>query len=130
MIQHQDDWYKWLSIARFAYSNSVHTLTCSTQFMLDTGLNSQVSMEPLRELCLETLNIFTSRMTTATNEAHSTLAKVLDNMAQFYDAHWREASLYKAREKVWLNGQNTTTTTNSSYLHHLVVPTQFSWSPY
>src|SRR5882724_6805769 len=33
--QCQDDWYKWLSIAEFAYNNRVHTFTHSSPFMLD-----------------------------------------------------------------------------------------------
>jgi len=61
--------------------------------MIDTRKNPQLSMEPLRELCLETLNNFTSKMTTAMNEACSALAKVADDMAWFYDVHWKETPL-------------------------------------
>ena len=39
-------------------------------------------------------------------------------MARFYDAHWREAPLYKVRDKVWLNGQNITTTQPMKKLDH------------
>jgi len=41
-------------------------------------------------------------MMVAMNEAHLALTKVADDMAQFYDVHWKEASLYKIRDKVWL----------------------------
>ena len=44
----------------------------------------------------------TSKMMVAMNEAHLALTKVADDMAQFYDVHWKEASLYKIRDKVWL----------------------------
>ena len=65
--QHQDDWYEWLSIAEFAHNDRVHTSKCLSP-LLDTGQNHWLSMEPLRELHLETLNNFTSRMTAAMNE--------------------------------------------------------------
>jgi len=64
--------------------------------------------EPLMGSCLETLNDFASRMEVATKEAHSALTRAADNMACFYDAHWREAPLYVVRDQVWLNGQNIT----------------------
>jgi len=34
-------------------------------------------------------------MDPATEEACSALARAADDMALFYDAHWREASLYE-----------------------------------
>ena len=53
MNQHQDDWYKWLSIAEFAYNDRVHTSTHPSPFMLDTGQHPRLGIEPLRESCLE-----------------------------------------------------------------------------
>jgi len=72
--QCQDDWDEWLSIAEFAYNNRVHTLMHSSPFMLNTGQHPKLSVEPLRESCLETLNDFASRMEKATEEARSALA--------------------------------------------------------
>src|SRR5882724_7394522 len=60
--QHQDNWDEWLSIAQFAYNNWVHTSTHSSPFMLNTGQHPRLSVEPLRESRLETLNDFASRM--------------------------------------------------------------------
>ena len=37
--QRQDDWYDWLSIAKFAYNDRVHALTQTSLFMLDVGQN-------------------------------------------------------------------------------------------
>ena len=61
--------------------------------MMDMGQNPQLGIEPLRESCLETLNDFASQMEVATKEAHLALSQVADDMAHFYDAHWREAPL-------------------------------------
>src|SRR5467141_3042702 len=87
------------SIAEFTYNDWIHTSTCSSSFMMDTGQNPQLSIEPLRESCLKTLIDFASRMEVATKEAHLALSRAADNMACFYDAHQREAPLYVVRDK-------------------------------
>jgi len=73
MNQCQDDWYKWLSIDEFTCNDQLHILTHSSPFMLDTRQNPQVSIEPLREYCLETLNDFASNIDATTKEACSIL---------------------------------------------------------
>ena len=118
MNQWQDDWYDWLAIAEFAYNDWIHASTCSSPFMMDTSQNPQLGIDPLRESCLETLNNFASQMEAAMKEACSALSRVVDDMAQFYDAHWREAPLYAVRDKVWLNGQNITMTFPMKKLDH------------
>src|SRR5467141_4984623 len=91
--QWQDNWYEWLSIAEFAYNDRIHASTRSSPFMMDTGQNPRLGIEPLRESRLETLNDFASWMDTATKEACSALSRAADDMACFYDAHQREAPL-------------------------------------
>ena len=78
--------------------------------MLDTRQNTQLSIKQLRVSHLETLNDFTSQVEAATKEACSGLSQAADDMTHLYDAHLREAPLYKVRDKVWLNRQNITTT--------------------
>ena len=82
----------------------------SSPFMLDTGQHPWLGIEPLRESCLETLKYFSCRMNKATDEARSALSQAANDMARFYNAHWREAPLYKVRDRVWLNSQNITMT--------------------
>jgi len=86
--------------------------------MMDTRQNPWLGIELLRELCLEALNDFASKMEAATKEAHSALARTADDMAHFYYALWREAPLYMVGVKVWLNGQNITTTPPMKKLDH------------
>src|SRR5882724_11013243 len=104
-------------------------------FMLNTGQHPKLSVEPLRESCLETLNDFASRMEKATEEVHSALARAADDMAQFYDAHCREASLYKVGDRVWLNSHNITTTRptkklDQKWLSPYLIKKVISWSAY
>ena len=74
--------------------------------MLDTGQNSQLGFEAIRESRLESLDNFMSRMARATDEARATLVKAADDMAWFYDLHRREAPRYNVGEKVWLSSEN------------------------
>src|SRR5467141_407965 len=77
----QDDWYEWLAIAEFTYNNWIHASTCSSPFMMDTGQNPRLSIEPLRESCLKTLNDFASEMEVAMTEARLALSRAADDMA-------------------------------------------------
>ena len=72
---------EWLSIAEFAYNDQIHASTQFSPFMLNTRQHPQLGVELLRESYLETLNDFTSRMGKATDEAHSALTQVADDMA-------------------------------------------------
>ena len=89
--QRQDDWYNWLSIAKFAYNAQVHTLTQTSPFMLDAGQNPQLGFEPIRGSQLESLDNFMSRMALATEKGQAALVKAADDMTQFYNAHQHEA---------------------------------------
>src|SRR5882672_10721811 len=91
---------------------------CLPPFMMDTRQNPRLSIEPLRESYLETLNNFASWMEAATKEACLALSRAADDMAHFYDAYWREASLYAVRDKVWLNGKNITMTRTMKKIDH------------
>ena len=70
--------------------------------MLDAGQNPRLRFKPIRESRLKSLDNFTSRMARATDEARATLVKAADDMAWFYDIHWRKAPKYIVGNKVWL----------------------------
>ena len=48
-------------------------------------------------------------MAQVTEEAEAALVKAADDMAQFYDAHQREAPQYNVGNKVWLSSENVRT---------------------
>ena len=66
-------------------------------------------VEPICESRLESLDNFATRMAQGTEEAWAALVKAADNMAQFYDAHQREAPQYNVGDKVWLSLENIRT---------------------
>src|SRR5882724_11620753 len=85
-------------------------------WILDKIHDSVLNQE--RESCMETLNDFASWMEAGTKEACSALSQAANDMAHFYDAHHKEAPLYKVGDKVWLNGQNITITHPMKKLDH------------
>ena len=91
----QDDWYNWLSIAKFTYNDQVHASTQTSPFMLDASQNPQLGFEPIHESQLKSLDNFVSRMAQVTDKARAALVKAADDMAQFYDAHQHKAPKYK-----------------------------------
>ena len=73
----QDDWYDLLPIAEFQHNNHIHSAMQQTLFLLDMGQIPYMGFE-LRQnpSGLETVNEFTKRMQSATEEAKSTICKV------------------------------------------------------
>src|SRR5882724_4270687 len=86
--------------------------------MMDTGQNPRLGIDLLRESHLETPNDFASIMEAPTKEGCSALTRETDDMAQFYDTHWKEEPLCVVGDKVWLNGQNITMTCLMKKLDH------------
>ena len=116
--QYQDDWFNWISLAKFSCNNQIHSSTQTTPFLLDNGQHVRLGVEPIRETQLEALEEFTTCMEEATKEAHSALEKAADGMAHFYDVHHQAAPAYKVGNKVWLNAQNISTTRPMKKLDH------------
>ena len=63
----------------------------------------------LRPSSIEVVNEFTDRMKFALNEVKLALAKAKDNMARFYNRRRVPAPIYKAGDKVYLNGTDIKT---------------------
>jgi len=72
----QDDWYDLLPIAEFQHNNHVHSATQQPLFLLDTGRIPRMGFEPRQDpSSLKTVNEFTKRMESATEEAKSVICK-------------------------------------------------------
>jgi len=72
----QDDWYDLLPIAEFQHNNHVHSATQQPPFLLDTGRIPRMGFEPRQDpSSLKTVNEFTKRMESATEEAKSVICK-------------------------------------------------------
>src|ERR1700677_4436768 len=46
----QSDWFDWISIVELTYNNKIHSSTKFSPFYLNTGLNPQMSVEPIRDI--------------------------------------------------------------------------------
>jgi len=84
--ERQDDWYDLLPIAEFQHNNHVHSATQQPPFLLDTGRIPCMGFKPRQDpSSLETVNKFTKRMESATEEAKSAICKVQEDMTRYYN---------------------------------------------
>jgi len=79
--ERQDDWYDLLPIAEFQHNNHVHSATQQPSFLLDTGQIPRMGFEPSQVPSgLETVNEFTERMKSTTEETKSVIHKAQEDM--------------------------------------------------
>jgi len=84
--EQQDDWYDLLPIAEFQHNNHIHSTTQQPLFLLDMGQIPRMGFEPRQDLSsLETVNEFTKRMKSATEEAKFTIRKAQEDMTKYYN---------------------------------------------
>ena len=74
--EQQDNWYDLLPIVEFQHNNHVHSAMQQPLFLLDTGRIPRMGFEPRQDpSSLETVNKFTKRMESTTEEAKSAICK-------------------------------------------------------
>jgi len=84
--EQQDDWYDLLPIAEFQHNNHIHSTTQQPLFLLDMGRIPRMGFEPRQDLSsLETVNEFTKRMKSTTEEAKFTIRKAQEDMTKYYN---------------------------------------------
>jgi len=72
----QNNWYNLLSIVEFQHNNHIHSAMQQPLFLLDTGQIPHMGFEPSQVPSrLETVNEFTERMKSTTEEAKSVICK-------------------------------------------------------
>ena len=105
----QDDWVEWLSLGEFCYNNRVQSSTRQTPFMLNTGRNPKLGIEPFRSSQNESADSFVQKLQSARKEAEAALHKAADDMARYYDQHRETGVSYNVGDKVWLDGKDIQT---------------------
>jgi len=117
--ERQDDWYNLLSIAEFQHNNHVYSATQQPPFLLDTGRIPCMGFEPSQVPSgLETVNKFTERVKSATEEAKSAICKAQENMTWYYNQRRTLAPVYKPGDRVYLDVSDIKTTRPSPKLSH------------
>jgi len=82
----QDDWYDLLPIAEFQHNNHVYSTMQQPLFLLDMGRIPCMGFEPRQDpSSLETVNEFTKRIESATEEAKSAIHKAQEDMTRYYN---------------------------------------------
>jgi len=117
--ERQDDWYDLLPIAEFQHNNHVHSATQQPPFLLDTGRIPCMGFEPRQDpSSLETVNEFTKRMESATEEAKFAIRKAQEDMARYYNQRRSLAPVFKPGDRVYLDTSDIRTTRPSPKLSH------------
>jgi len=82
----QNNWYDLLLIVEFQHNNHVHSAMQQPPFLLDTGRIPHMGFEPSQVPSrLETVNKFTEKMKSATEEAKSAIHKAQEDMTWYYN---------------------------------------------
>jgi len=117
--EQQDDWYDLLPIAEFQHNNHVHSATQQPPFLRDTGQIPCMGFEPRQDpSSLETVNEFTKRMESATEEAKSAIRKVQEDMTRYYNQRRSPAPIFKPGDQVYLDASDIRMTRPSLKLSH------------
>jgi len=117
--EQQDDWYDLLPIVEFQHNNHVHFATQQPPFLLDTGRIPCMGFEPRQDpSSLETVNEFTKRMESATEEAKSAIRKAQEDMTRYYNRRRSPAPVFKPGDQVYLDTSDIRTTHPSPKLSH------------
>jgi hypothetical protein len=108
--QRQDDWDGLLPMGKFFYNNTKHTLTQQTPFMVDTGRNPHMGLEP-QEPCstLESANEFVERIALGIEKAKVALTKAKYEYTIYYNCQREPAPGFIPGDRVWLDGSNIAT---------------------
>jgi len=115
----QNDWYDLLPITEFQHNNHVYSATQQPPFLLDTRQIPHMGFEPSQVPSgLETVNEFTERMKSTTEEAKSAIRKAQENMIQYYNRRRTLAPVYKPGDQVYLDASDIKTTRPSPKLSH------------
>jgi len=117
--ERQDNWYGLLPIAEFQHNNHVHSATQQPPFLLDMGRIPRMGFEPRQDpSSLETINKFTKRMESATEEAKSAIHKAQEDMTRYYNRRRSLAPVFQPGDRVYLDASDIKTTHLSPKLSH------------
>ena len=114
----QDNWAELFPMAEFQHNNHIHSATQTTPFLLDSGCALRMGFEPHTPSQVEAVNKFMEHMKSTIEEAHSTIKKFKNNMAQYYNHHQTPALEFKPRDKVFLDASDIQTNRPLQKLAH------------
>ena len=117
-----------LSIAEFAHTNRVHSVTGHSPFFINYGfhLSSDNTLSPV--VSNESATDFVDHMRCLCEEVAVALKRASELMKANYDKDWRDATDYKTGDLVWLHAINLPSNQPSKKLDHCQVrPCVIGW---
>lgn len=103
---HQDDWDEWLSLAEYAYNNSVHEATGHTPFFLNYGRHPHMPGAPKDSSSnFPAVETFVKNVAKVVSEAKERLEAARQRAKRYADPK-RKAVLYKVGDLVLLSTKN------------------------
>jgi len=103
----QDNWYDLLPITEFQHNNHVHSAMQQPPFLLDMGRIPCMGFEPRQDpSSLETVNEFTKRMESTTEEAKSAIHKAQEDMTRYYNRRRSPAPVFQPGDQVYLDASD------------------------
>jgi len=102
----QVDWPEWISIAEFAYNNSVHASTRTSPFYCNMGHHPRMGIEPRRVRVKQSSADFADNMLHIHEETKAAISNAQESMKRFAERNRSEAPEYKVGDKVWLETKN------------------------
>ena len=113
----QDDWVNLLPLAKFAYNNTLLSVTMVTPFFANNGFHPKlkVSLEPV-------VSVAAHQVATDLKELHLYLCNQIARTLKQYEVHSTSQCLliplFKVGDTVWLDTWNIRTTFPSKKLDH------------
>ena len=101
------------------HNNLCSYWTQQPPFLLDMGRIPHMGFKPRQDpSSLETVNEFTKRIESATEEAKSAIRKAQEDMARYYNRRRSLAPVFKPGDRVYLDASDIRTTRPSPKLSH------------
>jgi len=117
--EQQDDWYDLLPIVEFQHNNHIHSAMQQPPFLLDTGRIPRMGFELRQDpSSLETVNKFTKRMESTTEEAKSAIRKAQEDMTRYYNRRRSPVPIFQPGDQVYLDASDIKMTRPSPKLSH------------